>query len=351
MAYLDHAASTPIRREVLDRMLPYLCSGQADPDAKHARGREARTVLEEARLALARELKTSPAQLRFTRGREEANRLALLVLARKHGPRGGRILVYRNSHPSVLDACSQLESEGFFVDYLEPDQLSPTEVEAALQEQTFLTSFPLVDPWSGKVHPLSELTPLFQNRAVLVHLDASLYPGEEIIPDRWEVQALTLDAQTYQGPRNSALLWLAPRLSLDNPWRHLPEPRENQDLASVVGLTEAVLLGLQEREDHKARLEGLKHLLALSLQSALEGFHWLTAGDTSPAILGLSFKDLCAQRICQELDHRGVCISATPCGGLRLSLGQSTTRAELEQCVDALSRAARQLRAEARRVA
>ncbi|MGH2456172.1 MAG: cysteine desulfurase family protein, partial [Candidatus Limnocylindria bacterium] len=141
--YLDHAATTPLRPEVLDAMQPYLTEHFGNPSSIHGLGRRARQGLDEAREGIARLLGAKPREIVFTGGGTEADNLAIKGVAWASSARGRRIVTTSVEHKAVLNACAVLERYGFEVAYLPVDRygrVDPAEVAAAITDHTTLVS-------------------------------------------------------------------------------------------------------------------------------------------------------------------------------------------------------------------
>lgn len=348
--YLDHATSTPIRREVLDRMLPYFCSTYAHASGSHSLGRQSNQVLEGARRAIAQVLDVLPREFSFTSGVDQSNQLALLALARNYGPPGGHILTTEGEPQSVLESCRLLEKEGFRVTYLPLDEwgrVDLDEAKQALEADTFLASFSLVNPDLGTLQPIAELARLCGERRVLVHCDATHAELLDFEIAQLGVHSLALASHTIYGPQGVGALWLDKSLSLKSRWDagHQP-PRENSNIAVIVGFAEALCLLADERLDLSRRLRGLSEELVARLPQGCSA-----SPSDHPGIVAVRYPELDSHALLEELDLRGVCLSLTRCGALRFSLGRQTTRSDIDATLQALEQSLAHLLAGLRRAA
>src|SRR5664279_6470187 len=174
--YLDHAATTPLRREALEAMLPFLTDDFGNASSLHAFGRHARAGLDDAHERMARALGATPREIVFTSGGTEANNLALKGAAWAGKARGHRIITSSVEHHSVGHTLRYLEKFGFEVVELPVDRygrVDPSDVEAAITPRTILVSVMLANNEVGTVQPLAEIAALVhRHKGVLLHTDA-----------------------------------------------------------------------------------------------------------------------------------------------------------------------------------
>lgn len=329
--YLDYASRTPLRREVLDRMLPHLTYHFATPGQEHAFSRRAEEVLQEATSSIARCLNAATSEIQLTAGTAESNTLALLGLARCHGQLGGHIITTKFEHRSTLEACRILEAQGFQVTYLEADEngtVSAQMVKNSLRPSTFLAAVGLVNRECGTLQPIQEIGKIFQSHGVLFHCDAG--PGAllGINPRQLGVHSLTLAADQVYGPQGAALLWLRHDVELDT--RPVTE-----NLASVVGLAQSLALLEVEGSDMVRRLAGLKEELRAEISRCLPSANIVGGLEGHPGILSLSMDHVSPHELAKELDRWGLSV-ATTSEGVRLSWGRQTTSVDLKKAVESI---------------
>jgi cysteine desulfurase len=372
--YLDHNATTPLRREVRDVLLATLDRLRGNPSSVHASGREARQLLDEARERCAAALGVGEDELTFTSGGTESNNLALRgVLARR--PRAG-LVVPAGEHASVLGPARRLAEEGH------PLELAPLDREgcvdarqvavASRRVRAGLVSVAAANNEIGTLGPLAELGELLAtgigDSRPLLHTDAVQALGR--IPlelAAWRVDLATFSAHKLGGPAGVGLLWrrrgaaLEPSLAGGEQEGGLRPGTEN--VAGAVAAARAIELAIQEHATFAARLRELEGLLWSSLQAAVPDARLLGPPLGSerrlPGTLNVVLPDVEAKVLVARLDVEGLEASAgSACAsgslepshvllamglserdaraGLRLSLGRSTTCAEVRQAVDIL---------------
>jgi cysteine desulfurase len=383
IVYLDNAATTPVDPRVIEAMATCLgIDGDfANPSATgHALGRRARARVEQAREEVASLVGARPAQVIWTSGATEADNLALLGAARFYRSRGQHVVTARTEHPAVLDACRQLEREGFAVTYLVPGSdgiVQPPQVEAALRPETILVSLMHVNNEIGVVQDVGAVGRLCRARGVLFHVDAAQSAGKlPLDVERDCIDLLALTAHKVHGPKGVGALCirLEPRIGLV-PLLH--GGGQERGLRSgtlpthqIVGMGVAYRIAALEMAADSARIARLRdrlwHGLAGLPGVALNGH----ATQRAPGILNITIDGVEGESLLFELPGLAVAsgsacatASAEPSyvlralgrsdrlaqSSLRLSLGRYTTAAEVELAIAAIQRAIRRLRAVAPR--
>ncbi len=383
IVYLDNAATTPVDPRVIEAMATCLgIDGDfANPSATgHAPGRRARARVEQAREEVASLVGARPAQVIWTSGATEADNLAVLGAARFYGSRGQHIVTARTEHPAVLDACRQLEREGFAVTYLVPGSdgiVEPAQVESALRPETILVSLMHVNNEIGVVQDIGAVGRLCRARGVLFHVDAAQSAGKlPLDVERDCIDLLALTAHKVHGPKGVGALCvrLEPRIGLV-PLLH--GGGQERGLRSgtlpthqIVGMGVAYRIAALEMATDSARITRLRDRLWQGLAGlpgvALNGH----VAQRAPGILSITIDGVEGESLLFELPGLAVAsgsacatASAEPSyvlralgrsdrlaqSSLRLSLGRYTTAEEIELAIAAIQGAIRRLRAVAPR--
>lgn len=383
IVYLDNAATTPVDPRVIEAMAA--CLGMdgdfANPSATgHALGRGARARVEQAREEVAALVGARPEQIIWTSGATEADNLALLGAARFYRSRGQHVVTARTEHPAVLDACRQLEREGFAVTYLVPGSdgiVEPAQVESALRPETILVSLMHVNNEIGVVQDIGAVGRLCRARGVLFHVDAAQSAGKLPIDVEHDcIDLLALTAHKVHGPKGVGALCvrLEPRLGLV-PLLH--GGGQERGLRSgtlpthqIAGMGAAYRIAALEMTADCARIARLRERLWSGL-AELPGVELnghatqRVAGILSVTIDGVEGESLLFELPGLAISSGSACAttSAAPSyvlralgrsdrlaqSSLRLSLGRYTTADEIEVAIAAVSGAVQRLRAVAPR--
>ena len=379
VVYLDNAATTAADPRVVEAMLE--CLGPdgdyANPSSVgHAPGRRARVRIEAAREQVAAMVGATPDRIVFTSGATEADNLALLGAARYHRSRGRHLVTARTEHPAVLDACRQLEREGFEVTYLAPGAdgiVAPEQVEAALRADTILVSLMHVQNEIGVVQDVAAVGSLCRARGIVFHVDAAQGAGKlPLDVERDCIDLLALTAHKLHGPkgvgalcvRREPRLGLAPMILGGGQERGL----RSGTLAThqVVGMGRAYEIAAAEGVSDAARIGALRERLwaALSMLpgttlnghptrrvagivsvtfDGIEGESLLAALDDLAVASGSACATLSAEPsyVLRALGHSDRLAQST----LRLSLGRWTTTDEVDHAARRIAEEVGRLRA------
>lgn len=284
--YMDHHATTPLDKRVLDAMLPYLAEAFGNASSTdHAYGAEAAAAVEDARQLVARLVGAKAKEVVFLSGATEADNLALLGTAQARQDVGNHIITCQTEHPAVLDTCQHLERHGFSVTYLPVDGdgfVDPSLVGRAITKRTVLVSVMMANNEVGTLAPITEISRITRAAGVPFHSDAAQAAGTlEIDVDRLGVDLLSLSGHKFYGPKGVGALIvrkagtraarLSPQMHGGGHERGLRSGTFN--VPSIVGFAKALQIANDEREETANRLAGLRDALLEQLRAAIPGLH------------------------------------------------------------------------------
>lgn len=361
--YLDHAATTPVRPEVLEAMLPLYGANGYNPSSLHAEGRKARAALDLARERVAAVLGCSPREVVFTGSGSEADNLAIRGVAGASRGRGRHVVTTRIEHHAVLRACEGLRDEGYEITILEVDprgRLDPGEFAAALRSDTILAAVIYGNNEIGTIEAIPELAAVARKHGVIFLADAVQAPGQlPIAAGPLGVDLLAISAHKFYGPKGAGALYVREGTPLEPLVRGGSQEggrrAGTENVAGAVGLAAALELAEAERPAFAARVGALRDRLEEALvRSVPEVVVNGTGTARLPNNLSLSFAGVEAEPLLIRLDLEGVAASAgSACaagslepshviaalgspervarGTVRLSLGRTTTVEEVDR--------------------
>jgi cysteine desulfurase len=368
--YLDHAATTPLRREVLDAMLPFLTEHFGNPSSAHGPGRIARAALDEAHERVATRIHAEPREIIFTSGGTEANNLALKGAAWAGKGRGHRIVTSPIEHHAVGHTLRYLERFGFEIAEVPVDRygrVDPDELDAAITDKTILVSIMVANNEVGTVQRVAEIgRRVHAHKGVIFAADAvQAAPYVDLDVDALGVDMLSLGAHKFEGPKGAGVLYLRQGTHIlsqqhgGTQERHRRAGTEN--VAGAVGLATAYDLSCDERPETVRKLRRQRDRLKQAVLT-IDGTE-LTGHpkERLPGLLSIIARDTDGSSVALSLDLEGIaCSVGSACttgstevshvlaamgypdeearGALRLSLGRTTTDAEIETASEIVPR-------------
>ena len=380
--YFDHGATTQMRPEVLDAMLPYMQSSYGNPSSIYTLAQEARKAVDESRESVARILGARVSEIMFTSGGTESDNAAIKGAALAMRNLGNHIITTQIEHHAVLHTCQQMEQFGFDVTYLPVDKdggVSASDVLNAIRDETILVSVMMANNEIGTIQPLKDIAKAVKdlakerNKTVLLHTDAVQAVGAlEVNVMNLGVDMLSLSAHKFYGPRGVGALYLKRGTPFEPLMMGGGQERQNrsgtENVAGIVGLAKALILSEKEREELQAGLLSKRDRIISSLQEKVENvtinghivnrlannisvsFHGV---EGEPVLLGLDFAGICASsgsacssaslepsHVLTAIGHSAELAQGT----LRITLGRDNTDADVDYLLDVLPNLIKKLR-------
>ena len=366
--YLDHNATTPMRREVLSAMLPYLTDEYGNASSIHAYGQNARDAVEQARASVARFLGARPAEIMFTSGGTESNNHAILG-AVAAVPRPVRhVITSAIEHVAVLDPCRALLKGGIDLTILPINSdgvVNVEDVRSAIRPETVLISLMLANNEIGTIQPIEEIGKIAAEKGIVFHTDAVQAAGK--IPlevDNLGVNLLSISAHKFCGPKGVGALYIRKETAIAPLFYGGHSERDRrpgtEDVAAIAGMGRAAELATYALAEDSRRIAGLRDRLERELLSRVP--HLWINGARAPRVpntSSLTFPFIEGESIVIALDLKGIaCSTGAACSSgavepshvllalglapedarasLRLSLGHQTTDAEIDFAIETI---------------
>ncbi len=360
--YLDHAATTPVRPDAFEAMLPWLRERYGNPSGSHSFARAARKAIDEARDVVAECLGCMPREIVFTSGGTEADNLAVTGVV---GQRRGTVVCSAVEHHAVLDAVEALGGRTVGVD--PGGRLDLDELVEVLDDEVCLVSVMLANNEVGTIQPVAEVVRLVAEHApgAVVHSDVvQAIPWLDVADLAAGVDLLALSAHKFGGPQGVGALAIREGITLTPLLRGGGQERERrsgtQNVAGIVGMAAALAATVRERTSTVARVARLRDRLADGLTSTVAGC--TESGDRSNKVAGscsLLLADVETEALLVLMDQAGICATAaSSCasgamapshvlramgvstelavGSLRLSLGWTTAEADVDRALEVI---------------
>jgi cysteine desulfurase len=281
--YFDHAATTPVDSRVVEAMLPLFVERFGNPSSHvHSKGVEANQALDQSRETVARLINVPAETIVFTSGATEANNLAIRGYLEANQERGKHLIISEIEHYSIINLCLKLKRGGYDLTLLPVDDrglIHPDKLHAAIRRDTALISIQHASSEIGTIQNIKELAAIAKEAGVFFHSDAAASAGN-IPVDVVDlgVDALTVSAHNFYGPKGVGTLYLRPGVKLEaqliGGFQERGYRSGTENLAGIVGMAKAAELALMEMPERRERLGGLQQKLWDGLSQKYEFLHF-----------------------------------------------------------------------------
>lgn len=368
--YLDNAATTPVRSEVLEVMLPYFTQKFGNASTIYSYGREAKEVLEESRKNVAQLIGANTEEIFFTSGGTESDNWALRGAAAENIKKGKHIITSSIEHHAILHTCRDLEKQGFKVTYLPVDKdglIDVKDVADAITDETILVSIMHANNEIGTIQPINEIAKAIKqkNPEIIFHTDAVQTVGKiPVNVDDLGIDLLSMSAHKIYGPKGVGALYIrkgthiAPFMTGGAQENSRRAGTEN--IAGIVGFGKAAELAECEQQEQYERLTLLRDRLMQGILNTIP-YTRLNGHPTLrlPHNVNISFEFIEGESMLLNLDMKGICASSgsactsgtldpshvllaiglpheTAHGSLRLTLGRENNQEDVDYVLEVL---------------
>jgi cysteine desulfurase len=374
--YLDHAATTPVRKEVLDAMLPYFSEKFGNPSTIYSYGRDTKSAVEEAREKVAKALGAQPKEIFFTGSGTEADNWAVKGVAYANRQKGKHIITTNIEHHAILHTCQYLESDGFDVTYLPVDEnglVTADQVRAAIRPDTILISIMFANNEIGTIQPIAEIGKVAKEKGIYFHTDAVQAVGNVAIDvNELNIDLLSLSGHKFYGPKGVGALFVRKGVKITNFMHGGAQERgrraSTENVPAIVGLGRAIELAMQDMDECNKKLIALRDKTIAEIEKRIP-FVKLN-GDRQkrlPGNVNFSFEFIEGESLLLLLDMKGVAASSgSACtsgsldpshvllaiglphekahGSLRITFGRENTEEDVDYLVEILPGIVQRLR-------
>lgn len=375
--YLDNAATTKVRPEVVEAMLPYFTEIYGNASAVYDFGQKCKQAIEDARETIAASIGTKAANIYFTAGGSESDNWALKGVAEAYGDKGKHIITTKIEHHAILHTCAYLERHGYEVTYLDVDAdglVSPEALRQAIRPDTILISVMFANNEIGTIEPIAELGQIAHEHGILFHTDAvQAYTQVPIDVEKMHIDLLSASGHKLNGPKGIGFLYIRQGLKLKSFIHGGAQERKRragtENVPGIVGLGKAVEIAMETMEERTAKESELRDYLIARIEEEIP-FAKLNGHREKrlPNNVNFCFRFIEGESMLIMLDMAGICgSSGSACtsgsldpshvllaiglpheiahGSLRLTLGDENTKEQADYVVDHLKEIVAKLRA------
>lgn len=374
MIYMDHNATTPCDKRVLEEMLPYFSEKFGNPSSLYQPARTAKKAVDRAREKIAALLGCSAEEIFFTSGGTEADNWAIKGCAAKN--KGRHIITSRIEHHAVLNACKFLEKNGYAVSYLPVDRYGVVDVEElkkSIKKDTFLITIMHANNEIGTLQPLKEMAAIAREKGIYFHTDAVQTAGKiPVSVTALGIDMLSLSGHKFYGPKGVGALYVRKGTKI-SPLLHGGEQEKGrrggtENVPGIAGIGKAAEIAATEMEEEGRRVKRLRDKLENGIKERIPEI--VINGHPEQRLyntLNLCIKHIEGEGILLHLDFEEICASSgSACtsgslepshvllalglpheiahGSLRLSLGNHNTEQEVDRVLEVLPGIAAKLR-------
>ena len=366
--YLDHAATTPVKPEVLDAMMPYFTQSFGNPSSIYQVAQINKKAIDDARETIAKHLGANTNEIFFTSGGTEADNWAIKGIVEANKNKGNHIITTKIEHHAVLHTCEYLEKQGFEVTYLDVNEEGVIDLEAlkaAIKDTTILISIMYANNEVGTIMPIKEIGAIAKEHGIAFHTDAVQAIGQVRIDVKEQnIDALSLSGHKIYGPKGIGVLYIRRGLRITNLIHGGAQERGRragtENVPAIVGIAKAMELAYTDFEAKNERIKGLRDKLMNGILESIP-YSKLNGSSTNRLVnnVNIGFEFVEGESLLLLLDMNGVAASSgSACtsgsldpshvllalglphekahGSLRLTLGEGNTEQEVDYVLEKL---------------
>ena len=317
--YFDHAATTPVREEVIKEMLPYFGIEYGNASVMYSLGRNAKRAMQDARRRVAKALNADINEIYFTSCGSESDNLAIKGFAYANKDKGNHIITTKIEHHAVIDSCRTLEKQGFNVTYLGVDEQGRINLEElinSITDKTILVSIMFANNEIGTIEPIEEIGKITKERKIVFHTDAVQAIGNvRIDVKKLNIDMLSLSGHKFYAPKGVGALYVKDGIKFtklqDGGGQEYNKRAGTENVAEIVGLGKAIDIINNEFDEYNEKLKKLRDYYITRVKNEIKDSK--VNGDIVrrlPGNANISFKNVMGTKLLFELDKYGICASS-----------------------------------------
>lgn len=317
--YFDHAATTPVREEVLKEMLPYYGIEYGNASVMYSLGRNAKKAINKARNQVSRALNCNANEIYFTSCGSESDNLAIKGFAYANKNKGNHIITSKIEHHAVLDTCKTLEKQGFRVTYLSVDKegfININELINCINKDTILITIMFANNEIGTIEPIEEIGKIAKHNNIIFHTDAVQAIGNlKIDVQKLNIDMLSLSGHKFYAPKGVGALYVKDGINFekiqDGGEQEKNKRAGTENVAGIVGLGKAIETIYDEYDAYNKKLKDLRDYYILELKNNIKDIKINGSLEKRlPGNANISFKNIEGSELLFKLDENGICASA-----------------------------------------
>ena len=366
--YFDNAATTKVRKEVVNRMFPYFMQEYGNPSSLYKLGRKARVGVEEARRNVANLINCDKNEIYFTSGGTESDNTVLKGIMNLDKNKGKHIITSKIEHPAILNTCKTLEEKGYKVTYLNVDKdgiINIEELNNSITDETVLISIMFANNEIGSIQLIQQIGEIANKKRIIFHTDAVQACGNiDIDVKKLKIDMLSLSGHKIGAPKGIGALYVNKNIEfknlIDGGHQEKNKRAGTENVPGMVGLGEACKIARYNMQNHINKLKKLRDYYFEQVKNKIPdskingSLKYRLPGNSN-----ISFKGVNAEELLMKLDERGICASAgSACssgsnmpshvltaiglekeyleGTLRVTFGDDNTKEDVDYLVESL---------------
>ena len=375
--YFDNAATTKVKKEVMDKMFPYFIESYGNPSSLYTLGRTAKIGIEEARREVADLINCDKNEIYFTSGGTESDNTALKGIMYLNKNKGKHVITTKIEHHAILNTCKTLEENGYKVTYLNVGKdgiIQLEELVNAITEDTVLISAMFANNEIGSVQPIQKIGEIAKEKGIIFHTDAVQACGNvKIDVKKMNIDMLSLSGHKIGAPKGIGALYVNKNIEfknlIDGGHQERDKRAGTENVPGMIGLGEACKIAKNNMEKHINQLKVLRNIFVSEIQKQVPDIKINGSMEHRlPGNTNISFKGVNGNALLMRLDEKGICASAgSACssgssmpshvltaigltseyaeGTLRVTFGDENTKEDVEYLVTSLADVIKEIRA------
>lgn len=374
--YFDNSATTRVKEEVFNEMIPYLSIEYGNPSSIYSIGRSAKRAINESRRRVASLINCNPEEIYFTSCGSESDNTALKGIAYANQQKGKHIIISKIEHPAILNSCKNLENKGFSISYIDVDESGIINLEKLKNEitpQTILISVMYANNEIGTIQPIKEIAQIAHSHGIIFHTDAVQAVGNiPIDVKKMDIDMLSLSGHKLYAPKGIGALYVKKGIEferfMDGGHQEKDKRSGTENVAEIVALGKACQIAEKNLEKYQEKLINMREYCLKRIKENIPNVHINGTMDKRlPGNINVSFENLDSGELLLRLDEVGICASggsacsskeANPShvltaiglpselskGALRLTFGDYNTMDDVDYLIENLTRIVKEMK-------